>query len=161
MDPIILLYIAIGIIVLGLIITGIGVFMLIKGAKEPVKKMKGSADNLKSRMDNLMLETTHLQHTAAELSEDIQQKSEKVAVFVDGAKGTVNSVIDLNAVVRNITGEISHKVDQDPQNAAQVHQWSNTAVGVLSFIDKKKSGNSGNTHYNPEPAPAPQIKETY
>lgn len=150
MDPIIWLYIAIGIIVLGLVIAAIGVFMLIKGMKEPMKEMKGSADNLKGRMDKLMLETTHLQHTTAELKEDIQQKTEKINYVVDAAKGTKNSVLDMNAVVRNITGGISTKVDHDPARAAQVNQWSSTAMGLLSYVEKNKAP-AQNSHYNPEP----------
>ena len=150
MDPIIWLYIAIGIIVLGIIVAGIGVFLLIKGMKEPMKEMKGSADNLKGRMDKLMLETTHLQHTTAELKEDIQQKTEKINYMVDAAKGTKNSLLDMNAVVRNITAGISTKVDHDPAHAAQVNQWSNTAMGLLSYVDKKKAPGK-NSHNNPEP----------
>ena len=49
MDPIIWLYIALGLIVLGLIVAVVGVVMLLSGIKEPMKEMKGSADNLKGR----------------------------------------------------------------------------------------------------------------
>ncbi|MFC4712085.1 DUF948 domain-containing protein [Planococcus dechangensis] len=161
MDPIIWLYIAIGIIVLGLVVAAIGAFLLIKGMKEPMKEMKGSADNLKGRVDKLMLETTHLQHTTAELKEDIQQKTEKITYVIDAAKGTKNSVLDMNAVVRNITAGISTKVDHDPAHAAQVNQWSNTAVGLLSYLDKNKAPVQSNTHYNPEPDAIQQPPQSY
>ena len=94
MDSTMWLYIALGIFVLGLIIAIVGVVMLISGIKEPVKKMKGSANNLKERVDKLNLEVTTLSHTANELKEDVQVKSEKIGVLVDAAKGTMNSVID-------------------------------------------------------------------
>lgn len=161
MDPIIWLYIALGIIVLGLIVAVVGVVMLLTGIKEPMKEMKGSADNLKGRMDKLMLETTHLQHTTNELKEDIQQKSEKVAVLVDGAKGTINSVIDMNSVVRSITSGISKKVEDDPANRFQVNQYSNNAAGLMKYLDKQKNQESTNSTYNPEPAAPQQVSKNY
>lgn len=152
MDPIIWLYIALGIIVLGLIVAVAGVVMLLSGIKEPMKEMKGSADNLKGRVDKLMIETGHLQHTANELKEDIQQKSEKVGFVIDAAKGTKNSVLDLNAFVHTITDGIAKKVEQDPANRAQVAQYSNNAAGLMSYLENKKAENEPNTHYNPEPS---------
>src|SRR5690606_13771269 len=106
MDPMIWWIIAIGILVVGLIIAGIGVALFIKGMKEPMKKIKGSANNMKERFDKLNLEVSSLTHTTSELSEEIAVKSEKVGVLVDASKGTMNSVIDLNASVRAITDRI-------------------------------------------------------
>lgn len=161
MDPIIWLYIALGILVLGLIIAVAGVVIMLKGIKEPMKEMKGSADNLKGRVDKLMLETTHLQHTTNELKEDIQQKSEKVAVLVDGAKGTINSVIDMNSVVRSITSGISQKVENDPAHRSQVSQYSNNAAGLMKYLDSKKDQGQPTATYNPEPDAPQQVSKNY
>lgn len=147
MDAAIWLYIALGIIVLGLIIAGIGIGMLIAGAKEPMKEMKGSADNLKSRMDKLTLETTNLQHTTSELKEDIQQKSEKVSVLVNAAKGTINSAVDLNAVVRSTTDGIANKVEHSRENAAQVDQWKSMVVIALSYMKNRKTSKKVTSTY--------------
>ncbi|TWT07996.1 DUF948 domain-containing protein [Planococcus sp. CPCC 101016] len=157
MDSSIWLYIALAIFVLGLIIAIIGVVVMIKGIKEPLKEIKGSANNLKERVDKLNLEATTLSHQANELKEDVQMKSEKVTVFVDAAKGTMNSVIDLNATVRSITGDISTRVDRDKRNIAQVNQYSNTAMGVVNFVKDRKSPKSSNHTY--APTPIPDVKE--
>lgn len=139
MDETLWLYIALALVVLGLIIAGIGVFLLIKGMKEPMKKIKGSANNLKDRMDKLTLETTSLQHRTNEMKEDMKVKSEKISFVVDAAKGTKNSVVDLNASVHAITTNISSKVDRDKSNVAQVDQMSNTAIGLMDFIKNRKT----------------------
>ena len=139
MDTAMYLYTALALVVLGLIIAGIGVFLLIKGMKEPMKKIKGSANNLKDRMDKLTLETTSLQHRTNEMKEDMKVKSEKISFVVDAAKGTKNSVVDLNASVHAITTNISSKVDRDKSNVAQVDQMSNTAIGLMDFIKNRKT----------------------
>lgn len=153
MDSTIWLYIALGIFVLGLIIAIVGVVMLISGIKEPMKKMKGSANNLKERVDKLNLEATTLSHTANELKEDVQVKSEKIGVLVDAAKGTMNSVIDLNATVRSITGDITTRVDRDKRNIAEVNQYSNTAIGLVNMIKNRKSPEKINPTYSPTSMP--------
>lgn len=157
MDSTMWLYIALGIFVLGLIIAIVGVVMLISGIKEPVKKMKGSANNLKERVDKLNLEVTTLTHTANELKEDVQVKSEKVGVLVDAAKGTMNSVVDLNATVRSITGKITTRVDRDKRNIAEVNQYSNTAIGLVDMIKNRKSPKKSNSTYSP--TTMPDVKE--
>ncbi|EIM08583.1 hypothetical protein A1A1_00765 [Planococcus antarcticus DSM 14505] len=149
MDAAIWLYIALAIFVVGLIIAIVGVVMLISGIKEPVKKMKGSANNLKERVDKLNLEATTLSHHANELKEDLQMKTEKVNALIDAGKGTVNSVIDLNASVRAITSNISSRVDHDKQSVAQVNQYSNTAMGFLNFIKTQISSETINSTYTP------------
>lgn len=157
MDSTMWLYIALGIFVLGLIIAIVGVVMLISGIKEPVKKMKGSANNLKERVDKLNLEVTTLSHTANELKEDVQVKSEKVGTLVDAAKGTLNSVVDLNATVRSITGDITTRVDRDKRNIAEVNQYSNTAIGLVNMIKNRKSPEKINPTYSP--TSMPDVKE--
>lgn len=157
MDSTIWLYIALAIFVVGLIIAIIGVVMLIKGIKEPVKKMKGSANNLKERVDKLNFEVTTLTHHANELKEDVQTKSEKVGVLVDASKGTINSVIDLNASVRSITGDISTRVSRSRQNVAQVNQYSNAAMGLVTMVKERKLPKTGNPTYTP--TPMPDVKE--
>lgn len=157
MDSTMWLYIALGIFVLGLIIAIVGVVMLISGIKEPVKKMKGSANNLKERVDKLNLEATTLSHTANELKEDVQVKSEKIGVLVDAAKGTLNSVVDLNATVRSITGDITTRVDRDKRNIAEVNQYSNTAIGLVDMIKNRKLPNKSNSTYSP--TNMPDVKE--
>ncbi|GKW44616.1 DUF948 domain-containing protein [Planococcus sp. NCCP-2050] len=138
MDSTIWLYVALGIVVLGIIIAGVGVFLMIKGIKEPMKEIKGSANNLKERMDNLKLETTSLQHHANEIKEDVQVKSEKITLFIDAAKGTKNSVADLNSSVRAITTDVAHYVDNDRYQQKQVENWSNTAVTMLAMAQEKQ-----------------------
>lgn len=133
------LYIALALVILGLIIAAIGVFLLLKGMKEPMKKIKGSANNLKERMDKLTLETTSLQHRSNEMKEDMKMKSEKIGFVVDAAKGTKNSVLDLNATVHAITTNISSKVDHDKSNAAQVDQWSSQAIGLIDMVKNRKT----------------------
>jgi uncharacterized protein YoxC len=139
MEPAMYLYIALALVVIGLIVAGIGVFLLIKGMKEPVKEIKGSANNLKERMDKLNLETTSLQHRTNEIKEDMNMKSEKVGFTVDALKGTKNSVVDLNASVHAITTNIASKVDHDKRNAAQVDQWSSQAVGLIDMVKNRKT----------------------
>ncbi|MGI2327845.1 DUF948 domain-containing protein [Planococcus sp. YIM B11945] len=133
MDSAIWLYIALAIVVIALIVAGIGVGLFIKGMKEPMKKIKGSADNLKGRMDSLKLETTSLQHHANELKEDMQVKSEKVTVLIDAAKGTKNSVLDLNSSVKLITSGIAKNASQDKENVEQVNQAIGTTSTVLEL----------------------------
>lgn len=128
-------YTALGILVLGLIIAGIGVGLFIKGMKEPMKKIKGSTDNLKERVDGLNLEVTSLTHTAAELKDEIAVKSEKISFFVDAAKGTVNSVVDLNASIKVITDKIISRAEQDPSNRREVQRWTNTADDIIHIPD--------------------------
>ncbi len=144
MDTSTWLYIALGIIVLGLIIAVIGVVLLIIGMKEPMKEIKGSVANLKDRMGKLQLETTSLSHHANELKEDIQMKSEKITLFVDAAKGTKNSVVDLNASVRAITGNIASRVDHDRQHVAQVNEWSNGAMQLLQMWENRSRTEKNN-----------------
>lgn len=133
MDSSVWWWIALGIVVVALIIGGIGVGLFISGMKEPMKEIKGSADNLKERMENLKLETTSLQHRANELKEDMQVKSEKVTLFIDAAKGAKNSALDLNASVRAITGNVASKVHQDKRKNAEVDYWSNSAMNLLTI----------------------------
>ena len=153
MDSAIWLYIALAIFVVGLIIAGIGVGMMISGIKEPIKEMKGSADNLKERMNNLTLETTSLQHHANELKEDMKVKSEKVSVVVDAAKGIKNSVTDLNSSVRAITVDVSSKVDRDREHIQQVNQWSNTAVFLITLLKDRKLPDQSISSYSSTPIP--------
>lgn len=131
MDSTIWWYIALGILVLGLIIAGIGVGMFVQGMKEPMKKIKGSAGNLKERVDGLNLEVSSLTHTATELKEEIAVKSEKVSVLVDAAKGTMNSVIDLNASIRSITDKIVYRAEHDRENVQQVKKLTSTADSII------------------------------
>ncbi|TWT26064.1 DUF948 domain-containing protein [Planomicrobium sp. CPCC 101110] len=133
MSPTIWLYIALAIFIVALVIAIIGVVIFVKGIKDPVKKMKGSADNLKGRMANLQLETTTLQHRANELKEDMAAKSERVSVMIDAAKGTKNSVLDLNSSVRMITSGVATGVSQDRRNVAQVNQLSDLTMGLLDL----------------------------
>ncbi len=151
MDTSTWLYIALGIIILGLIIAVVGVVLLIVGMKEPMKEIKGSANNLKDRMGKLQLETTSLSHHANELKEDIQMKSEKITLFVDAAKGTKNSVVDLNASVRAITENITSRVDHDRENVAQVNEWSNSAVKLLQMIEDRTRTEKNNSTYSSTP----------
>lgn len=138
MDSSVWLWIALGIVVVALIVGGIGVGLFIAGMKEPMKEMKGSADNLKERMEKLQLETTTLQHRANELKEDMQVKSEKVTLFLDAAKGAKNSALDLNASVRAITGDVASRVHQDKRKNAEVDYWSNSAMNLLTIWEDWK-----------------------
>ncbi|MDN7243117.1 DUF948 domain-containing protein [Planococcus sp. N028] len=133
MSPSIWLYIALAIFIVALIIVGIGVGIFIKGIKEPLKEMKGSANNLKERTDKLNLEATSLQHHVNELKEDMQAKSEKVSMLLDAARGTKNSVLDLNSSVRRITVNIASEVDNDKGNIAQINQWSIATADLLEL----------------------------
>jgi uncharacterized protein YoxC len=139
MDSSVWWYIALAIVIIALVVAGIGVFLFIKGMKEPLKKIKGAVDDLKERMDRLKLETSALSHHANELKEDMQVKSEKVTVFIDAAKGTKNSVLDLNSLVRTKTDRITSQVDHDRQSIAQADQWSNTVVGLANFWKDRKA----------------------
>ncbi|MCH4826394.1 DUF948 domain-containing protein [Planococcus halocryophilus] len=148
MDSTTWLYIALIIFLAGLIIAIIGVVLLIVGMKEPMKEIKGSANNLKERADKLQLEAASLSHHANELKEDIQMKSEKITVLVDAAKGTMNSVIDLNASVRSITGNIASRVDHDRENIAQVNEWSNGAIKFLTLLENQRRIESNRPTYS-------------
>lgn len=148
MDSTTWLYIALIIFLAGLIIAIIGVVLLIVGMKEPMKEIKGSANNLKERADKLQLEAASLSHHANELKEDIQMKSEKITVLVDAAKGTMNSVIDLNASVRSITGNIASRVDHDRENIAQVNEWSNGAIKLLTLLENQRRIKSNRPTYS-------------
>lgn len=148
MDYTLWLYIALAIFVVALIIAIIGVVMLIIGIKEPLKKMKGSANNLKDRMGKLQLETTSLSHNANELKEDMQMKSEKITALIDAGKGTLNSVIDLNASVRAITGDIASRVDHNRENIAEVNQWSNGAMKLLGLWGNRNMNNRSDVTYS-------------
>ncbi|WKA57024.1 DUF948 domain-containing protein [Planococcus shenhongbingii] len=152
MDSTMWLYIALAILIVGLIVAGIGVGLFLKGMKEPLKEIKGSVNNLKERVDKLKLETTSLQHTTNELKEDMQVKSEKVSLFIDAAKGTKNSVVDLNSSVRAITVDVTTRVDQSKENAVQVDQWSNTVVGLVGLWEHRKNAKKRTDTYYPEAA---------
>ncbi|TWT09219.1 DUF948 domain-containing protein [Planomicrobium sp. CPCC 101079] len=151
MSSTIWLYIALAIFIVALIIAIIGVVIFVKGIKEPIKKMKGSADNLKGRMANLQLETTSLQHRANELKEDMAAKSERVSILIDAAKGTKNSVLDLNSSVRVITSGIATNVSQDRRNVAQVNQLSNLTIGLLDLVKDLKYVKEDVTHPSQPP----------
>lgn len=139
MDTVIWLYIALGLVVLGLIIAGIGALLLVKGMKEPMNEIKDSTKSLKERMDKLNLETTSLQHHANELKEDMNKKSEKISYTVDAAKGIKNSVIDLNATVHAITTKISTRVDRDKHKVAEVEQLSSMAITAIDLVKDRKN----------------------
>lgn len=139
MEPAIWLYIALGIFVVGLIIVGIGVMMLLKGMKEPLKEMKESANNLKERADRLMLEMTSLQHAANELSEDMQDKTQKINQVIDAGKGTMNSVLDLNLTVRSMTNGITSRTLEDRDNIAQADQIGSMAIQFITYLKNRKS----------------------
>ncbi len=139
MDTAIWLYIALGLIVLGLIIAGIGALLLVKGMKEPMNEIKDSTKSLKERMDKLNLESTSLQHHANELKEDMNKKSEKISYTVDAAKGIKNSVIDLNATVHAMTKNISSRVDRDKRNIAEVEQMSTMAITAIDLVKDRKN----------------------
>lgn len=145
MDESIWWYIALGILVLGLIIAGIGAGLFIKGMKEPLKKMKGSAGNLKERFDALNLEVSSLTHTAAELKDELAVKSEKVSFFVDAAKGTINSLVDLNASIRVITDKIVSRSEQDPDNIKQVKRFTTTADDIIHLPEHLQTLNPDET----------------
>ena len=145
MDLTIWLWVALAILVVGLIIAGIGVGIFISGMKEPMKEMKGSANNLKERVDKLNLEASSLQHTTTELSEEIAVKSEKVSVLTDAIKGTKNSLIDLNSSVRTVTDKIADRAERDKENIAQVNQWSNTVEDMLALPQNLQTLNTDNT----------------
>lgn len=131
MDLTMWLWIALAILVVGLIIAGIGVGIFIKGMKEPMNEMKGSANSLKERVDKLNLEASSLQHTTTELSEEIAVKSEKISVLTDGLKGTKNALIDLNASVRSVTDKIIYRAEHDPENMNQVKKITKTADDMI------------------------------
>lgn len=141
MDSTIWLWISLAILVVGLVIAGIGVFLFLKGMKEPMKKIKGSANNLKERVDKLNLEASNLQHTTTELSEEIAVKSEKVSVLVDAAKGTMNSVVDLNASMRAITDRIVYRAEHDRDNVRQVKKITKTAEDIIHLPENLQTIN--------------------
>lgn len=141
MDSTIWWLIALGILVLGLIIAGIGVALFVSGMKEPLKKIKGSGDNLKERVGKLNLEVSSLMHTTSELQEEIAVKSEKVTFLMDAAKGTKNSVIDLFGSVRSVTDKIAMRVEHNGENVAQVKQLSTTAMNIVNLPNDLKTIN--------------------
>lgn len=150
MDSTIWWIIALGILVLGLIIAGVGVFLFIKGMKEPMKKIKGSAGNLKERFDKLNLEVSSLQHTATELSEEIAVKSEKINVLVDAGKGTMNSLVDLNASVRAITDRLVYRAEHDKENNRQVKRVTDTAEDIIHLPENLQTIHSNVEKENSE-----------
>lgn len=145
MDLTMWLWIALAIFVVGLIIAGIGAGIFMSGMKEPMKEMKGSANSLKERVDKLNLEASTLQHTTTELQEGIAVKSEKISVLTDAVKGTKNSLIDLNSSVRAVTDRIAVRTERDKQNVAQVNQWSDTAVSVLTIPQNLQTTSNDNS----------------
>jgi uncharacterized protein YoxC len=151
MSSTIWLYIALAIFIIALIIAGIGVGMFVSGIKEPLKKIKGSADNLKERMNLLTLETTSLQHHANELKEDMQAKSQKFSTLIDAARGTKNSVLDLNSSVKTITTGVAEKVSRDKGNIAQVNQWSHATSDLLDLRDFWKNRKTESATYSSAP----------
>lgn len=153
MDLTMWLWIALAIVVVGLIIAGIGAVIFMSGMKEPMKDMQGSANSLKERMDKLNLEASSLQHTTTELQEGIAVKSEKISVLTNGVKGTKNALIDLNSSVRAVTDRIALRTERDKRNVDQVNQWSNTAVSVLKIPQNLQTTSDGNSPENQEALP--------
>ncbi|MFD1030631.1 DUF948 domain-containing protein [Metaplanococcus flavidus] len=148
MDLTMWLWIALAILVVGLIIAGIGVGMFVKGMKEPMKKIKGSANNLKERVDKLNLEASSLTHTTTELQEEIAVKSEKVSVLTDAIKGTKNSLIDLNASVRSVTDKIVYRAEHDRENVRQVKKITSTTEDILHLPENLQTLNPDASNEN-------------
>ncbi|PSL40314.1 uncharacterized protein YoxC [Planomicrobium soli] len=145
------LYIALAIFVIALIIAGIGVGIFVSGMKGPMKKIKGSVDNLKDRIDKLNLEATSLQHHANELKEDMQAKSEKVTLLIDAARGTKNSFLDLNSSVRTVTVGIASSANRDKRNISQINQWKNATSDLLDLQEFLKNRKNDPAAYYPTP----------
>lgn len=132
-------YIALAIVVAGVAAVIIGAAISIKAIKGPMKEMKKAADDMKERMQRFQLETTRLQHNVQELTDDMQYKTKAINTLTSAAKGTVNSIMDLNAAIRAITQNITERTDRNPVQQEGTDRLVNTAMDIIDIVEERKA----------------------
>lgn len=146
-----LLYIAAIVAAIAFLILCISLAMTLFSLKNTLKSVSETMGGLTTQLEGVTTETTELLHKTNDLAEDILLKAEKLNSVVDAVKGVGDSVTGLNSSVRRVSDSITTGAEQNGDKIAQVVQWSNVVMGIMSKVKERKTGNSnGWTIYNPQ-----------
>ncbi|MFP6334426.1 DUF948 domain-containing protein, partial [Bacillus subtilis] len=99
-------------------------------------------DGVEGQVQGITRESTDLLHKANRLTEDIQDKSDRLNSVVDAVKGIGDSVQTLNGSVDRVTNSITHNISQNEDKISQVVQWSNVAMEVADKWQMRKNRRS-------------------
>ncbi|RIP20734.1 DUF948 domain-containing protein, partial [Staphylococcus gallinarum] len=91
------------------------------------------------QVQGITRESTDLLHKANRLTEDIQDKSDRLNSVVDAVKGIGDSVQTLNGSVDRVTNSITHNISQNEDKISQVVQWSNVAMEVADKWQNRRN----------------------
>ena len=101
--------------------------------------MAKTLDGVEGQVQGITRESTDLLHKVNRLTEDIQDKVERLNSVVGAVKGIGNSVQNLNGSVDRVTNSITHNISQNEDKISQVVQWSNVAMEIADKWQNRKN----------------------
>ncbi|MGV3244225.1 DUF948 domain-containing protein [Staphylococcus sp. 11261D007BR] len=108
----------------------IGIVVVLVSVKKNLDHVAKTLDGVEGQVQGITRESTDLLHKANRLTEDIQDKSERLNSVVNAVKGIGDSIQTLNGSVDRVTHSITHNISQNEDKISQVVQWSNVAMEI-------------------------------
>ncbi|AVP37324.1 DUF948 domain-containing protein [Staphylococcus felis] len=120
----------------------IGIVVVLVSVKKNLDHVAKTLDGVEGQIQGITRESTDLLHKANRLTEDIQDKSNRLNSVVNAVKGIGDSVQTLNGSVDRVTHSITHNISQNEDKISQVVQWSNVAMEIADKWQNRKQRRS-------------------
>ncbi|MBA8761938.1 DUF948 domain-containing protein [Staphylococcus schleiferi subsp. coagulans] len=117
----------------------IGIVAVLVSVKKNLDHVAKTLDGVEGQIQGITRESTDLLHKANRLTEDVQDKANRLNSVVDAVKGIGDSVQTLNGSVDRVTHSITHNISQNEDKISQVVQWSNVAMEIADKWQNRKS----------------------
>lgn len=117
----------------------IGIVVVLVSVKKNLDHVAKTLDGVEGQIQGITRESTDLLHKANRLTEDIQDKSNRLNSVVDAVKGVGESVQTLNGSVDRVTHSITNNISQNEDKISQVVQWSNVAMEIADKWQNRQS----------------------
>lgn len=117
----------------------IGIVVVLISVKKNLDHVAKTLDGVEGQIQGITRESTDLLHKANRLTEDIQDKSNRLNSVVDAVKGVGESVQTLNCSVDRVTHSITNNISQNEDKISQVVQWSNVAMEIADKWQNRQS----------------------
>ncbi|EHT8097263.1 DUF948 domain-containing protein [Staphylococcus pseudintermedius] len=121
------------------LILAIGIVAVLVSVKKNLDHVAKTLDGVEGQIQGITRESTDLLHKANRLTEDVQDKANRLNSVVDAVKGIGDSVQTLNGSVDRVTHSITHNISQNEDKISQVVQWSNVAMEIADKWQNRKS----------------------
>ncbi|WLR44207.1 DUF948 domain-containing protein [Bacillus carboniphilus] len=136
---IIILYLSVALIAVAFTVLVVYLAKALKSMSNTLNQVSGTLEGMEKQLQGITTETTSLLHKTNALAEDVQQKSERLNVLVDGIKDVGTTVQSFNDSLQRASTSVSNQVHQNKEKVSQVIQWSNVFIDIWDKVKNKKS----------------------